>query len=62
MANDIKWLAPENGWVKLNTYGAILLNTFSTAIGRVIKDAYGNWLRGYSMVLGKDEVLLIGLY
>ncbi|MBA0618717.1 hypothetical protein Godav_028018, partial [Gossypium davidsonii] len=45
-----------SGWVKLNRDGAFLLNSYSAAIGGVIRDAEGNQLCGYSMVLGKDKV------
>ncbi|MBA0879945.1 hypothetical protein Goshw_023129 [Gossypium schwendimanii] len=56
MVTAMKWLAPESGWVKLNIDGAFLLNSYSTAIGGVIRDAEGKQLCGYSMVLGKDKV------
>ncbi|KAK5836378.1 hypothetical protein PVK06_012165 [Gossypium arboreum] len=59
MVTTMKWSAPESGWVKLNTNGAVSLNSYSAAIGGVIRDADGNWLSGYLMVLGKDEMFKI---
>ncbi|MBA0877847.1 hypothetical protein Goshw_020167 [Gossypium schwendimanii] len=44
---------------KINTNGVVSLNSYSVAIGGVIRDVDGNWLCGYLMVLGKDEVFKI---
>ncbi|KAH1039618.1 hypothetical protein J1N35_041361 [Gossypium stocksii] len=59
MVTTMKWLAPKSGWVKLNTNGAVSLNSYLAAIKGVIRDVDGNWFCGYLIVLGKDEVFKI---
>ncbi|KAH1097167.1 hypothetical protein J1N35_014088, partial [Gossypium stocksii] len=59
MVTALKWSAPASGWVQLNTIGVVSLNSYSAAVGGVIRDADGNWLCGYLMVLGKDEVFRV---
>lgn len=54
-----KWLAPENGWVKLNMDGAVSTSTQSASIVEVIRDAEGSWVCGYSITLAKDEMFLV---
>ncbi|KAK5812352.1 uncharacterized protein LOC108458715 [Gossypium arboreum] len=59
IAIDPKWSAPKSGWVKINIDGTVSLSCYSSTIGGVIRDTDGNWLCGYSMSLGKDEVFRI---
>ncbi|MBA0796054.1 hypothetical protein Gohar_006854 [Gossypium harknessii] len=59
MVSGMNWSVSEWGWVKLNTDGAVSLSSCSTATGGVIRDEKVNWLCGYSMILGRDEVFRI---
>lgn len=45
------WINPDTGWFKVNVDGA-LSAMFSASCGGVIRDASGNWVKGFSRNLG----------
>ncbi|KAG2689164.1 hypothetical protein I3760_09G127500 [Carya illinoinensis] len=51
--NLVKWLRPQQGWVKLNTDGSSLGNLGSAGVGGFIRDASGQLCLAYSMDIGK---------
>ncbi|KAK5794016.1 hypothetical protein PVK06_035207 [Gossypium arboreum] len=59
MITAVQWSAPNRGWSKLNTDGAVSLNGSYVAIGGVIKNANANWLWGLSMLLRKIIIFKI---
>ncbi|KAK9292819.1 hypothetical protein L1049_020799 [Liquidambar formosana] len=48
----IFWAFPPTGWVKLNTNGSVFGNPGVAAIGGLIRDASGNWIKGFMGNLG----------
>lgn len=46
-------------WIKLNNDGAVSQNRYYAGIGGVFRDADANWLWGFLMLLGKDEIFKI---
>ncbi|KAH1107530.1 hypothetical protein J1N35_011298 [Gossypium stocksii] len=59
MVSGMNWSMSGRGWAKLNIDDVVSLSFCSTAIGGVIRDEEGNWLYGYLMILGRDEVFRI---
>ncbi|KAF7820707.1 reverse transcriptase [Senna tora] len=62
----VKWVAPTDGWFKLNTDGSCLGNPGSMATAGIIRDHHGNWVSGFSKQLGfgtslKAELCAIAL-
>ncbi|KAF7815200.1 reverse transcriptase [Senna tora] len=54
---NIKWHPPADSWVKLNTDGACTGNPGPFAIGGLIRDAQGNWIKGFSSYIGYGTAL-----
>jgi len=48
----IRWEFPTEGWMVLNTDGAVKAQLGSAGAGGVIRDEWGNWIVGYSEYLG----------
>ncbi|KAK9288501.1 hypothetical protein L1049_016960 [Liquidambar formosana] len=48
----VSWTYPPNGWAKLNTDGSSFDNPGSAAVGGLIRDKAGNWLKGFLCNLG----------
>ncbi|KAF7832302.1 putative ribonuclease h protein [Senna tora] len=48
----VKWVAPTDGWFKLNTDGSCLGNPGDMAAAGIIRDQFGNWVSGFSKHLG----------
>ncbi|MBA0617039.1 hypothetical protein Golax_013576 [Gossypium laxum] len=47
---EIKWLPPPQGWVKINTDGAVkMTNGYA---GAVVRDYHEDWLAGCSRNIG----------
>lgn len=46
---QIAWVAPSEGWVKLNTDGALHGNPGMATAGGVLRDGEGNWCSGFSL-------------
>ncbi|KAF7838660.1 reverse transcriptase [Senna tora] len=62
----VKWVAPMDGWFKLNTDGSCLGNPGSMAAAGIIRDHFGNWVSGFTKHLGfgnslKAEVWALAL-
>ncbi|MBA0548636.1 hypothetical protein Golob_019724 [Gossypium lobatum] len=53
------WSLPEQGWIKVNTDGAMPFNDDNASIGRVFRDLDGKWLYGYSMRMDKETIFCI---
>ncbi|KAK4285196.1 hypothetical protein QN277_001926 [Acacia crassicarpa] len=45
--HETRWKPPPEGWVKINTDGAFSYFEVGVACGGVIRDAHGNFLRGF---------------
>ena len=56
--NEIAWHPPSKGQVKLNTNGFIKHEVNKASSGRLIRDAYGRWLLGFSKYLGCCSVFV----
>ncbi|KAH1129921.1 hypothetical protein J1N35_001299 [Gossypium stocksii] len=54
-----KWYPPEDGWVKLNTDGALSPQQHTTAIGGAFCDSRAGWLFGFAMRVGVYDILQI---
>ncbi|MBA0559684.1 hypothetical protein Golob_016637 [Gossypium lobatum] len=51
---EIKWLPPPQGWVKINTDGAVkMTNGYA---GAVVRDHHEDWLAGCSRNIGCTTV------
>ncbi|KAL8151748.1 hypothetical protein V2J09_021556 [Rumex salicifolius] len=55
----ISWRKPDQGWVKLNTDGAVVGGRATT--GGVIRDGNGHWLGGFVHNIGSCSVPTVGL-
>ncbi|EOY24030.1 Ribonuclease H protein [Theobroma cacao] len=49
----VGWQNPPQGWVAINTDGALRCNTNKAAAGGVLRDYNGYWLGGSAAKLGK---------
>lgn len=54
----IKWTAPEEGWLKLNSDGAFDPISNCMAAGGSIRNHVGNWVTGFQQFLGIGNSLL----
>ncbi|KAG8476858.1 hypothetical protein CXB51_030099 [Gossypium anomalum] len=52
-------MAPERGWIKLNTDGVVLVPNGSTSIGGVFRDHYARWISGFTMQTREESVFKI---
>lgn len=52
----VKWMKPPLGWFKLNTDGSSVQQRKVAGGGGVIRDGFGNWVVGFSMVLILEAV------
>ncbi|KAF7828542.1 reverse transcriptase [Senna tora] len=48
----VRWHPPDPNWWKLNCDGACSGNPGPFAIGGLIRDEYGNWVKGFSSFIG----------
>ena len=53
----IHWETPEEGWLVLNTDGAVKTNPSTAGAGGVIRGARGEWVLGFSEHLGYCSIL-----
>ncbi|KAG2684189.1 hypothetical protein I3760_10G065300 [Carya illinoinensis] len=51
----VKWIKPQQGWVKLNIDGSSLGNPGQSGVGGVIRDTRGHLCIAYSMALGQGS-------
>ncbi|KAF7845080.1 ribonuclease H [Senna tora] len=51
-SKDSKWKKPEDGWVKVNTDGAVCRESSLGGCGGIIRDTNGDWIKGFSLKLG----------
>ncbi|KAK5794618.1 hypothetical protein PVK06_035857 [Gossypium arboreum] len=54
-----RWQCPDSGWVKINVDGSVSTNNNKAAIGGAVRNSYGEWLTGFNMVTGIDEIFKI---
>ncbi|KAK5782819.1 hypothetical protein PVK06_037324 [Gossypium arboreum] len=52
------WMVPEQGWIKLNNDGVILVPNGSTSIGGVFRDHCARWISGFTMQTREESVFL----
>ena len=57
-----KWIAPQQGWVKINVEGVVCLRDSSAGCGRILWDASGHWLIGFFKSLGSCSVIFAELW
>ena len=55
----ICWEKPPEGWLKLNTDGSVEGGSGLACCGGVIRDANGQWVRGFSRRIGITTILLL---
>ncbi|KAG7573124.1 Ribonuclease H domain [Arabidopsis suecica] len=58
----IRWLAPNEGWVKITTDGASRGNPGLAAAGGAIRNADGEWLGGFAINIGSCSAPLAELW
>ncbi|KAF7818437.1 reverse transcriptase [Senna tora] len=59
---NVKWHPPNVGWWKLNCDGACSGNLGPFAIGGLIRDNLGNWVKGFSGFVGQGTALKAELW
>ncbi|KAF7840012.1 reverse transcriptase [Senna tora] len=59
---NINWNPPTVGWWKLNSDGACSGNPGPFAIGGIIRDHFGNWVKGFSGYVGHGTALKAELW
>ncbi|KAK9081324.1 hypothetical protein Syun_031103 [Stephania yunnanensis] len=52
----IGWHCPPEHWVKVNTDGALKEEPFGASAGGIIRNAYGDWIGGFVVNIGKTSV------
>lgn len=52
-------LLTKDGWIKLNTDGAVSSNNANVSIEGVLRDSNASWLCGYTMLQGKETIFKI---
>ncbi|CAA0816163.1 Polynucleotidyl transferase- ribonuclease H-like superfamily protein [Striga hermonthica] len=52
----IRWIAPPEGWFKMNSDGAFNASTGMATAGGLIRNSYGQWVRGFTMNIGFTTV------
>ncbi|GAU38380.1 hypothetical protein TSUD_147480 [Trifolium subterraneum] len=57
----IGWKPHDDGWVKLNTYGACRERSVA-ACGGVLRNNHGEWIRGFSKFLGTCSAYVAELW
>ncbi|KAJ1403748.1 Ribonuclease H-like superfamily [Sesbania bispinosa] len=58
----VGWNYPSNDWIKCKVDGAVRSSGSPTACGGVIRDASGQWLLGFSRLLGNTTITLAELW
>ncbi|KAF7839409.1 zinc finger BED domain-containing protein RICESLEEPER 2-like [Senna tora] len=53
----VQWKPPLQGWLKLNTDGSCIGNPSPIAAGCIIRDAFRNWIHGFSNFFGRGSSL-----
>ncbi|KAF7822494.1 ribonuclease H [Senna tora] len=56
------WRKPMVGWIKVNSDGAVCRSSRRAACGGLIRDNFGNWIKGYAVNLGHASVLSAELW
>lgn len=51
----VQWLAPQNGWYKLNTDGAYKRDSGLASASGFLRDENGSWLWGFMVKIGKGD-------
>ncbi|PPR89311.1 hypothetical protein GOBAR_AA31382 [Gossypium barbadense] len=51
----IRWVPPEDDWVKINSDGAVKGVEQRAFANGVILDKHGNWIKGYCRNIGKKK-------
>ncbi|KAF7814751.1 reverse transcriptase [Senna tora] len=59
---NVNWNPPTVGWWKLNSDGACSGNLSPFAIGGIIRDHLGNWVKGFSGYVGHGTALKAELW
>ncbi|GAU13699.1 hypothetical protein TSUD_348030 [Trifolium subterraneum] len=57
---NVRWEAPRNGWISLNTDGAVQHGV--AGCGGVLRDYQGNWITGFSKFIGTASVFKAELW
>ncbi|KAH1080268.1 hypothetical protein J1N35_020029 [Gossypium stocksii] len=52
-------MAPERGWLKLNTNGVVSIPNGSASIGGVFRDHCARWISGFTIQTGEKSVFKI---
>lgn len=47
----------DDGWIFLNTDGAVQVDSRNATVGGVLRDRNGEWIIGYNKYLGKCSIL-----
>lgn len=53
----VEWCPPEQGWIKVNTDGAVGKNEEWSAAGKVLRYSNGNWITGFQRYVGRRSSL-----
>ncbi|MBA0570845.1 hypothetical protein Golob_004451, partial [Gossypium lobatum] len=48
-----RWCPPNHGWIKINIDGVVSRDGNWSAIGGVLRDAFGNWIEGFQRFDGR---------
>ncbi|MBA0813397.1 hypothetical protein Gohar_027253, partial [Gossypium harknessii] len=54
-----RWQCPDSGWVKINVDGFVSKNNIKAVIRGAMRNSDGEWLTGFNMVIGMDEIFRI---
>ncbi|MFQ6646348.1 hypothetical protein Gotur_019041 [Gossypium turneri] len=54
-----RWQRPDSSWVKINVDGFVSKNNIKAVIRGAMRNSDGEWLTGFNMVIGMDEIFRI---
>lgn len=60
--SGVSWKPPDEGWIKLNTGGAVERTNQMAAAGGVLRDHLGRWRGGFAMNHGICGVIAAELW
>jgi ribonuclease HI len=59
---QIRWLRPQQGYLCLNTDGAVKASSYRAGCGGVIRNSSGGWVCGYAAALGPCSAFVAELW
>ena len=59
---QVKWLKPAEGWLKLNTDGAVVNSSGQSRCGNLLRDSAGQWVVGFAKTISVSSSIIVELW